>query len=201
MIGATHIIKVLKKDYTITVNCEVGKYIRLIIKWDYENGKVHIHMPGYIEKMLTHFNHAYLNKEQNSPHPHKIMQYGTKIQYADNKDDCADEKKYIQVLTGTLLYYGRAVESTILPALSSLASEQNKPTQKTMAMAKQLLDYCASQEDASITYKASKMILTSIVMRDISMKRKHVAKWADIFSCQTVANPPQVMAQFTLMLQ
>jgi hypothetical protein len=30
---------------------------------------------------------------------------------------------------------------------------------KTMAMVKQLLDYCATQEEAIITYTASKMIL------------------------------------------
>jgi hypothetical protein len=31
--------------------------------------------------------------------------------------------------------------------------------QKTMEMVKQLLDYCATQEEAFITYVASKMIL------------------------------------------
>ncbi len=81
--------------------------------------------------MLTRFKHVSPNKAQNSPHPHKITQYRAKIQYADDDNDSpplsADEKKYIQVLTGTLLYYGQAVDSTILPALSSLASEQNKP--------------------------------------------------------------------------
>jgi hypothetical protein len=60
---------------------------------------------------------------------------------------------------GTLLYYARAVDSTILTALSSLATEQAKPTQKTMEKAKQLLDYCASQEEAIITNNKSKMIL------------------------------------------
>jgi hypothetical protein len=44
-------------------------------------------------------------------------------------------------------------------ALSSIATEQAKPTQKTMATVKQLLDYCATQEEAIITYTASKMIL------------------------------------------
>ncbi len=79
MIDATHIIEALKKDYTNTVDWEAEKYIGLTIKWDYENGKVHIHMPGYIEKMLTCFNHVYPNKVQSLPHPHKIKQYGTKI--------------------------------------------------------------------------------------------------------------------------
>jgi hypothetical protein len=46
-----------------------------------------------------------------------------------------------------------------LTALSSLTTEQAKPTQKTMEKVKQLLDYCASQEEAIITYNKSKMIL------------------------------------------
>jgi hypothetical protein len=46
-----------------------------------------------------------------------------------------------------------------LTALSSLATEQAKPTQKTMEKVKQLLDYYASQEEAIITYNKSKMIL------------------------------------------
>jgi hypothetical protein len=60
---------------------------------------------------------------------------------------------------GTLLYYARAVDSTILTALRSLATEQAKPTQETMEKVKQPLDYCASQEEAIITYNTSKMIL------------------------------------------
>ncbi len=60
---------------------------------------------------------------------------------------------------GTLLYYAHAVDSTILTTLSSLATEQAEPMQKTMEKVKQLLDYCASQEEAIITYNKSKMIL------------------------------------------
>jgi hypothetical protein len=67
--------------------------------------------------------------------------------------------KYVQQVAGTLLYYGRAVDTTILPALSSIASEQAAPTERTREKVKQLLDYCASQEEAIITYNASKMIL------------------------------------------
>ena len=160
MIDATHLIEALKMDYTITVNWKAEKYIGLTINWDYENGKVHIHMLGYIEKTLTCFKHTKPNKVQNSPHPHKIAQYGAKIQYADNKDDSlplsVDEKKYIQALMGMLLYYGQAIDSMILPALGSLASEQNIPTQKTMTKAKQLLDYCTSQEEAIVTKKQAR---------------------------------------------
>jgi hypothetical protein len=58
-----------------------------------------------------------------------------------------------------LLYYARAVVSTILPALSSLATKQAKPMQKMIEKVKQLLDYCTTQVEAIITYSARKMIL------------------------------------------
>jgi hypothetical protein len=72
-----------------------------------------------------------------------------------NKEDTT----CIQAAAGTLLYYGRAVDNTILPALSAIATEQAKPMEKTMETIKQLLDYCAMQEEAVIFYKASRMIL------------------------------------------
>ena len=45
----------------------------------------------------------------------------------------------------------RAVDATILSALSSIATKQAKPTPETMKKVKQLLDYCATQEEAIIT--------------------------------------------------
>jgi hypothetical protein len=56
-------------------------------------------------------------------------------------------------------YYGRAVDSTILVALSSLASTQAAPTKYTMELIKWLLDYVATNPDAILTYESSDMIL------------------------------------------
>ena len=80
MADAKHLIEALEKDYTITIDWDANKYIGLTIKWDYENEKVHMHMPGYIEKTLKRFNHEKPSKKQNSPHPHKLVRYGVKIQ-------------------------------------------------------------------------------------------------------------------------
>ncbi len=41
-------------------------------------------MPGYLGKAMIQFGHEKPSK--NSPHPHKITQYGVKIQYADIED-------------------------------------------------------------------------------------------------------------------
>jgi hypothetical protein len=60
---------------------------------------------------------------------------------------------------GVLLYYGRAVDSTILVALSSIASAQATPTTQTMKLTKILLDYVATHPDAILTYEKSDMVL------------------------------------------
>jgi hypothetical protein len=145
------------------VDEEAKKYIGLTIQWDYTNRKVHIHMPGYLDKAFVRFNHERPMKIQNSPHPHVPPKYGAKTQYAVEEIESPplskEDTTYVQAVAGTLLYNARAVDPTILPARSAIATEQAKPTQTTMKNVKQLLDYCATQEEAVITYNASKMIL------------------------------------------
>ena len=67
---------------------------------------------------------------------------------------------FIQEVTGTFLFYARAVDPTMLVALSSIASEQSAPTTETMEKAHYFLDYAASHPDAVLTYKASDMVLS-----------------------------------------
>jgi hypothetical protein len=121
-------------------------------------------MPGYLAKAMIRFNHETPIRIQNSPHCHIEIQYGSKQQYVNDEEVLSpplnkEETKYVQAVAGTLLYYARAVDSTILPALSSVATEEAQPMQKMIEKEKQLLNYCATQEEAIITYLASKMIL------------------------------------------
>jgi hypothetical protein len=160
---AQHLIDALEKDYTISTNWDATKYIGLTIDWDYTKRKVYIHMTGYLAKEVKRFKHPTLVKQQNSPHPHVAPNYGAKVQYSPEDDGSPplnkEDTKHIQVVGGTLLYYGRAIDNTIITSLSAVATEQAKPMQKMMEVIKQLLDYCATQEDAIISYRASKMIL------------------------------------------
>jgi hypothetical protein len=48
----------------------------------------------------------------------------------------SEEAKYAQKVAGTLLYYARAVDSTILPALSAIATKQANPMEKMRATIK-----------------------------------------------------------------
>jgi hypothetical protein len=120
-------------------------------------------MYGYLPKALLRFNHPQPKKKQNSPYPHVAPQYGAKIQYTPDANNSPpfnkEATKYIQAVAETLLYYGRAVNNTILPTLSAIATEQAQPMERTKEISTQLLDYCTTQEEAIITYSASKMIL------------------------------------------
>jgi hypothetical protein len=84
---ANHLINVLKANYKITVDKDATKYIGLTIEWDYDNGKAHIHMPGYLAKAMTRFKHKIPTKVQNSPHRHIEIKYGSKQQYVDEEFD------------------------------------------------------------------------------------------------------------------
>jgi len=68
-------------------------------------------------------------------------------------------KRKIQQVVGSLLYYARAVDPTMLVALNAIASQQAAPTTTTVHKVEQLLDYAATQPNATIEYTPSEMIL------------------------------------------
>ncbi len=70
------------------------------------------------------------------------------------------KKKFIQEVIGVFLYYGCAVDSTMLTALSAIVSTQTKPTEETMARCRQFLNYVATHQDTILTYRRSDMVLT-----------------------------------------
>ncbi len=69
------------------------------------------------------------------------------------------QKKRIQQIVGSFLYYAQAVDPTVLMTLSEIASQQAAPTENTMECVNQLLDYMWTHPDAIIRYRASDMIL------------------------------------------
>ena len=71
-----------------------------------------------------------------------------------------EDKVFVQQVTGTFVYDARAVDPTMLVALSAIASSQSSPTEETMEKVKYFLDYAASHPDAILTYSASDMKLS-----------------------------------------
>jgi hypothetical protein len=67
--------------------------------------------------------------------------------------------KRVQQIMGSILYYARAVDMTVVMAMSSIAMEQTKATKKTMGRCIQLLNYLASNLEAKVRFHASDMIM------------------------------------------
>jgi hypothetical protein len=139
---AMHLISILKENYKISEDWTGSKYIGITFDWDYTNRRVHLSMPGYIANALARFAHERPRWLQNSPYPHVVPIYGSKAQYVETEEPSEplnkDGQKYIQAVTGTLLYYSRAVDPTMLVALNAIAMQQATRTQKTMPGVKQL---------------------------------------------------------------
>jgi hypothetical protein len=58
------------------------------------------------------------------------------------------EINQVQKIVGSILYYARAVDMTVLMVLSTIASEQTKGTERTLDKAYQVLDYLATHPNA-----------------------------------------------------
>jgi hypothetical protein len=66
---------------------------------------------------------------------------------------------FVQSCVGSLLYYARAVDATMLPAINEISGSQASPTQKKKNACTMLLDYAATYPLAIIRYYASDMAL------------------------------------------
>ena len=160
---AEHLASVINKYYPLTEDWKGGRYIGIQLDWDYKRRQVHLSMPGYVKKALKYFGHEKPKKKQDAPFPYTQPDYGARKQYAKEQSSAPQlnkkDKRFIQQVCGKFLFYGRAIDSTVLTPISAIASQQANPTEETMAQTKQLLDYLASQEEAVLTYKASDMVL------------------------------------------
>ena len=158
-----HLFTTLKQHYEIVEDITGSLYCGITLEWDYKNRHVDLSMPAYVQKQLTRYEHKKPSRPQHCPYtPHPIT-YGKNNQTVDPIDESPplDEagKKYIQQVVGSFLYYARAVDPTILMALSDIATQQNKPTENTKKRVDQFLDYMATHPMAKIRYKASDMVL------------------------------------------
>ena len=190
-----HLISVLSQEYEIDTDWDGTRYVGLTLDWDYKLRKVHLSMPGYIEKALIRFGHIPPDKPQLQPHPHTVSTYVETIQHAKHIDQSPkatkEQQKYIQQVIGVLLYYGQAVDSTILVALSSLASAQAAPTEYTMELIKWLLDYVATNPEAILTYESSDMILAVHSNASYLSKANVRSRVGGHFFCSSdVSDPP-----------
>ena len=125
----------LEELYIVDKDWEGKNYYRIILDWDYIKRQVHLSMPGYCNEGLTRFCHE-LRKIMDQPHEHAVPVYEANVQYAKDINNSATlgekDTKFIQQVTGTFLYYARAVDATMLVALSAIAFDQAASTENSM---------------------------------------------------------------------
>jgi hypothetical protein len=159
---ADHLRNALLKTYELTTDWSGTVYSCMTLTWDYKHRTCDISMPGYVSNVLIIFQHVAPKHPQHTPSRYVTPVYGAKNQYA-TKDETlpltAKQCLTIQKVTGSVLYYARAVDPTVLMPLNDIATEQTKATEETQAATDQLLDYLATHQYATIRYHASYMIL------------------------------------------
>jgi hypothetical protein len=157
-----HLTSALKEHYKVAVDWKGSLFCGVKLTWDYINRHVTTNMSGYIGDALTKYQHPKPAVPQHSPYKVTTIHYGAKVQRVDEDNSpplTTDQIKRIQKIVGTLLYYGQAVDSTLLTALSAIAARQSNGTQAVAEACHQLLDYVATHPNASIRYHACDMIL------------------------------------------
>jgi hypothetical protein len=152
----------LLQSYELKTDWEAKVYSGMSLKCDYKNRTCDISMPGYVSNILSKFQHDAPKHPQHTPSNYFTPVDGANTRYA-TKDETppitAKQCLTIQKVTGSVLYYTRAVDPTVLMPLNDIATEQTKATEKTQATTNKLLDYLATHPDATIRYHASDMIL------------------------------------------
>jgi hypothetical protein len=159
---ADHLRNALLKTYELTTYWEATVYSGMTLKWDYKNRTCDISMQGYVSNVLRKFQNDAPKHPQHTPSIYVTPVYGAKTQYARKYETpplTAKQCLTIQKVTGSVLYYARSLDPTVLMPLNDIATEQTKATEKTQAATNQLLDYLATHPDATIRYHASDMIL------------------------------------------
>jgi hypothetical protein len=113
---AEHLMTCIKKNHSISSDWNGTAYCGLTLDWDYNNRTVDLSMPGYIKAALYKNQHPAPARLEHSPHTWNPPIYGAKTQFvSDTKPSPAlsdKDVRELQQLTGTLLYYARAVDPT-----------------------------------------------------------------------------------------
>ena len=158
---AKHSKEILENYYEIEVDWTGSRYIGILLDWDYNNRTLNIHMPNFTNNKLKQYGHEKSKRQQDAPYP-AADQYSRSqapLPLDETQMLSKKRKQRIEQIIGSFLYYGRAINITLLKALNSLATQQSTPIENTEKLVKQFLDYCAWYPDSKIRFFASDMLL------------------------------------------
>ena len=160
-----HLLQTLRQYYeAVSVDWTGTLYCGITLKWDYGKWTCELSMPGYVQHAVNKFHNGVNspNKPTDAPHPYKATKkQGLPMTQAmdDGAKLSPQAIKQLQQIVGTFLFYSRAVNPTMLTALSIITTEQTQGTQTTKEKAVHFLMYTATHPNATIKYYKSDMIL------------------------------------------
>jgi hypothetical protein len=138
----------IKKNYEISSDWTGSAYCGLKIYWDYENGTVDVSMHGYIRAALHKYQHPTPAHAEHAPHKWNSPVYGAKTQYVNDAEDnpslSPKDAKRLHQIGGTLLYYDRAMDPTLIIPVNVLTSKQTRATADTADKIIKFLNYCTT---------------------------------------------------------
>ncbi len=124
-----YLIMCIKEKYELTKDWDGNLYCTICLKWDYDARTLDISMLGYVIKHLQKYKHASPPKPQHCPYSPQPKQFGSEAQcpLPPNTSPLLSNAdiKHVQCIIGSILYYARAVNLTMLMALSTIASKQS----------------------------------------------------------------------------
>jgi hypothetical protein len=157
-----HLVHTLTQLYQIKINWAGTKYLGMDISINRKQRHVTLTMPKYIDRLLYKVKPDGI-KGSNTPAVYTPPNYanpGAQRATVDESDTASeDDKKLLQSVVGTLLYYSRAVDPSISPAVHALGSIQSNPSKNDMKKLDKLLQYVSKHRNIGIRYYASNMIL------------------------------------------
>ena len=162
---ALHLLQTLRKYYeAVSVDWKGTFYCGITLEWDYRQRTCELSMPGYVQQAVNKFQHGIKspNKAIDAPHPYKATkkQGLPMTQPIDTAAKLAPQAiKHLQQIVGTFLFYSRAVDPTMLTALSIIAMEQTQGTQTTKEKGEHFLNYATTHPNATIKFYKSDMVL------------------------------------------
>ena len=120
-------------------------------------------MTGYITAALHRFQNATPPRPEHAPYKWMRTNYVSNKRLTPppelNKTFIPASINNIQEIIGVKLYYGRAVDATIILSVSTIKSHQSQATNKTAKDFTKFLNYLATHPNSKIHHSASDMVI------------------------------------------
>jgi hypothetical protein len=155
--AANHLINAVKTNCGLAIHWTRDLYCGLSLNWHYDKGYLNVSMPGYVKRALKTFEHPAPVKLRCALHKWIEPAYGSQTPQSPTTTSKGqpldkDSTTQIQSIDGTFMYFGRACDPCILPALNKISTKQAAPTTKTIKRSNMLMDYLHTYPDGKIRY-------------------------------------------------